>query len=204
MEALCFVPAQSPLLRSTFSTNATVKTPSTSVKSNRVKPFIEATISKPTGDILPAVDKSLPAPLLAPPPLLRVSPSSLQCDSGCTTWRTNLHCSWRQSSRIGGGVNVWLKREDLQPVFSFKLRGAYNMMAKLPREQLERGVICSSAGNHAQGVALSAHRLGCNAVIAMPVTTPEIKWKSVKSLGATVVLVGDSYDEAQAYAKKTG
>ncbi|GLT93473.1 hypothetical protein SLE2022_112650 [Rubroshorea leprosula] len=100
------------------------------------------------------------------------------------------------------GVNVWLKREDLQPVFSFKLRGAYNMMAKLRKEQLERGVICSSAGNHAQGVALSAQRLGCNAVIVMPVTTPEIKWQSVKRLGATVVLVGDSYDEAQAYAKK--
>ncbi|KAJ1419476.1 Tryptophan synthase beta subunit-like PLP-dependent enzyme [Sesbania bispinosa] len=100
------------------------------------------------------------------------------------------------------GVNVWLKREDLQPVFSFKLRGAYNMMAKLPEELLEKGVICSSAGNHAQGVALAAKRLKCNAVIAMPVTTPEIKWKSVERLGATVVLIGDSYDEAQAYAKK--
>lgn len=95
-----------------------------------------------------------------------------------------------------------MKREDLQPVFSFKLRGAYNMMAKLPREQLDRGVICSSAGNHAQGVALAAKKLKCSAVIAMPVTTPEIKWKSVERLGATVVLIGDSYDEAQAYAKK--
>ncbi|KAL2509153.1 threonine dehydratase biosynthetic [Forsythia ovata] len=235
MEALCFVPAQSPLLRSKFSTNATVKSPSTTVKSNRVKPFIEATISKPTGDILPDVDKSLRAPPLAPPPLLRVSPSSLQCDSGYlipnipdgngavrdgalnamkyltnilsskvydVAYESPLQLAPKLSNRWG--VNVWLKREDLQPVFSFKLRGAYNMMAKLPREQLERGVICSSAGNHAQGVALAAHRLGCNAVIAMPVTTPEIKWKSVKSLGATVVLVGDSYDEAQAYAKKTG
>lgn len=100
------------------------------------------------------------------------------------------------------GVEIWLKREDLQPTFSFKLRGAYNMMAKLPREQLERGVICSSAGNHAQGVALAAQKLFCNAVIAMPVTTPEIKWKSVEQLGATVVLVGDSYDEAQLYAKQ--
>ncbi|GAB4833516.1 Threonine dehydratase biosynthetic, chloroplastic, variant 2 [Ancistrocladus abbreviatus] len=99
------------------------------------------------------------------------------------------------------GVNLWLKREDLQPVFSFKLRGAYNMMAKLPNEQLQRGVICSSAGNHAQGVALAAQKLGCDTVIAMPVTTPEIKWKSVERLGATVVLVGDSYDEAQSYAK---
>ncbi|KAK7277461.1 hypothetical protein RJT34_22474 [Clitoria ternatea] len=100
------------------------------------------------------------------------------------------------------GVNLWLKREDLQPVFSFKLRGAYNMMAKLPSELLEKGVICSSAGNHAQGVALAAKRLNCSAIIAMPVTTPDIKWKSVEALGATVVLVGDSYDEAQTYAKK--
>ncbi|KAK1302784.1 hypothetical protein QJS10_CPB12g01575 [Acorus calamus] len=104
------------------------------------------------------------------------------------------------SDRVG--CNVWLKREDLQPVFSFKLRGAYNMMVKLSREQLDKGVICSSAGNHAQGVALAAKRLSCNAVIVMPVTTPEIKWKSVERLGATVVLVGDSYDEAQSYAKQ--
>ncbi|CAO2824115.1 unnamed protein product [Amaranthus hypochondriacus] len=110
-----------------------------------------------------------------------------------------LQLAEKLSERLG--TNVWLKREDLQPVFSFKLRGAYNMMVKLPKEQLERGVICSSAGNHAQGVALSAKKLGCDAVIAMPVTTPEIKWKSVERLGATVVLVGDSYDEAQAYAK---
>ncbi|KAL8245215.1 hypothetical protein R6Q59_011473 [Mikania micrantha] len=102
------------------------------------------------------------------------------------------------------GVNVWLKREDLQPVFSFKLRGAYNMMAKLPKEKLAQGVICSSAGNHAQGVALAAKTLGCDAVIVMPITTPQIKWESVKRLGATVVLEGDSYDEAQAYAKKRG
>ncbi|XP_037489505.1 threonine dehydratase 1 biosynthetic, chloroplastic-like [Triticum dicoccoides] len=99
------------------------------------------------------------------------------------------------------GVNLHIKREDLQPAFSFKLRGAYNMMAKLSQEQLNKGVICSSAGNHAQGVALSAQRLGCHAVIVMPVTTPENKWQSVEKLGATVVLNGDSYDEAQSYAK---
>ncbi|KAI4371340.1 hypothetical protein MLD38_019587 [Melastoma candidum] len=115
---------------------------------------------------------------------------------------TPLQLASKLSERLGN--NVYLKREDLQPVFSFKLRGAYNMMAKLPREQLERGVICSSAGNHAQGVALAAKELKCDAVIAMPVTTPEIKWRSVEKLGATVVLIGDSYDEAQAYAKKRG
>ncbi|KAL6517579.1 Threonine dehydratase biosynthetic, chloroplastic [Orobanche minor] len=102
------------------------------------------------------------------------------------------------------GANVWLKREDMQQVFSFKLRGAYNMMAKLPEELLKRGVICSSAGNHAQGVALAAKKLNRTAIIAMPVTTPKIKWKSVKEMGATIVLIGDSYDEAQAYAKKRG
>ncbi|XP_009337412.2 threonine dehydratase biosynthetic, chloroplastic isoform X2 [Pyrus x bretschneideri] len=99
-------------------------------------------------------------------------------------------------------VNIWLKREDLQPIFSFKIRGAYNMMAKLSTKQLAMGVICSSAGNHAQGVALSAQKLGCTAVIIMPITTPEIKWKTVEKLGGQVVLVGDSYDEAQAYAQQ--
>ncbi|CAM8892622.1 unnamed protein product [Rhodiola kirilowii] len=104
------------------------------------------------------------------------------------------------SERVGS--NIWIKREDLQPVFSFKLRGAYNMMANLPIDQLTKGVICSSAGNHAQGVALSAQRLGCHAIIVMPVSTPEIKWKAVERLGGEVVLVGESYDEAQAYAKR--
>ncbi|KAM7264189.1 hypothetical protein ACFE04_001872 [Oxalis oulophora] len=111
-----------------------------------------------------------------------------------------LHLAPKLSEKIDN--RVWLKREDLQPVFSFKLRGAYNMMAQLSQEQLDRGVICSSAGNHAQGVALAAKRLGCTAVICMPVTTPEIKWRSVEKLGSQVVLVGDSYDEAQTFAKK--
>ncbi|KAL1545768.1 Threonine dehydratase biosynthetic, chloroplastic [Salvia divinorum] len=115
-------------------------------------------------------------------------------------YESPLQLASKLSDRLG--ANVWLKREDFQPVFSFKLRGAYNMMAKLSREQLARGVICSSAGNHAQGVALAAQKLGCNAVIVMPVTTPEIKRISVERLGATVVIVGDSYDEAQAFAEK--
>ncbi|MDB5946182.1 MAG: ilvA [Ramlibacter sp.] len=91
---------------------------------------------------------------------------------------------------------VLLKREDQQPVFSFKLRGAYNKMAHLSAEQLERGVICASAGNHAQGVALSAHKLGCRAVVVMPVTTPQVKIEAVKALGGEVVLHGDSYSDA--------
>src|SRR5205814_9600993 len=89
-----------------------------------------------------------------------------------------------------------IKREDLQQVFSFKLRGAYNKMAGLPRARLARGVIAASAGNHAQGVALAAQRLGCRAVIVMPVTTPRIKVDAVHARGAEVRLYGDSYAEA--------
>ncbi|MBE2243686.1 MAG: threonine ammonia-lyase, biosynthetic [Burkholderiaceae bacterium] len=95
---------------------------------------------------------------------------------------------------------VLLKREDEQPVFSFKLRGAYNKMAHLTRAQLGRGVICASAGNHAQGVAFSARQLGCKAVIVMPVTTPALKVDAVRALGAEVVLTGDSYSDAYAHA----
>ena len=102
------------------------------------------------------------------------------------------------------GNRVLLKREDLQPVFSFKLRGAYNKMVRLPPAVLRRGVIAASAGNHAQGVALAAQRLRCGAVIAMPVTTPQIKIAAVKARGAHVVLHGDSYDEAYHYARALG
>ncbi|HEX5767209.1 MAG TPA: pyridoxal-phosphate dependent enzyme, partial [Burkholderiales bacterium] len=98
------------------------------------------------------------------------------------------------SRRLGN--RLLLKREDLQPIFSFKLRGAYNKMAGLPRSRLARGVIAASAGNHAQGVALAAQRLGCRAVIVMPVTTPRIKVNAVAARGAEVVLHGDSYAEA--------
>lgn len=95
-----------------------------------------------------------------------------------------------------------LKREDMQPVFSFKLRGAYNKMSRLPLEARQQGVIAASAGNHAQGVALAAQTLGCSAVIVMPITTPQIKINAVKHLGARVILYGDSYTEAQEYAVK--
>lgn len=102
------------------------------------------------------------------------------------------------SARIGN--RVLLKREDMQPVFSFKLRGAYNKIVKLSAEKQKRGVICASAGNHAQGVALSAARIGCRAVIVMPTTTPQIKVQAVQARGGEVVLAGDSYDEAYAHA----
>ncbi|SEP47809.1 threonine dehydratase [Methylobacterium sp. ap11] len=105
----------------------------------------------------------------------------------------------RLSQRLG--AQVLLKREDLQPVFSFKIRGAYNKMASLGADALARGVICASAGNHAQGVALAAKRLGVAAVIVMPRTTPAIKVEGVKSRGGQVVLHGDAFDEAYAHAK---
>ena len=97
---------------------------------------------------------------------------------------------------------ILLKREDLQPVFSFKLRGAYNKMVNLSPTELARGVICASAGNHAQGVALAAQKLGCKATIVMPTSTPDIKVEAVRRRGATVVLHGDSYHEAGLHAKK--
>jgi threonine dehydratase len=95
---------------------------------------------------------------------------------------------------------IYFKREDMQSVFSFKLRGAYNKMANLPAEKLKRGVICASAGNHAQGVAASAQKLGCRAVIVMPATTPAIKVEAVKARGGEAVLHGDSYTDAYNHA----
>ena len=114
--------------------------------------------------------------------------------------RSPLEHAPRLSSRTAN--DVWLKREDLQPVFSFKLRGAYNKLARLPDERIRRGVICSSAGNHAQGVALAAASRGVRAVIVMPVTTPSIKVDAVRKLGGEIVLRGDTYDDAYAHAER--
>jgi threonine dehydratase len=106
----------------------------------------------------------------------------------------------RLSRRLNN--RVLLKREDLQPVFSFKLRGAYNKIANLPREALENGILCASAGNHAQGVALAAQRLGAKATIVMPRTTPAIKVQAVRDRGGKTVLFGDTYDEAYQHARQ--
>lgn len=95
------------------------------------------------------------------------------------------------------GSKIYLKREDLQPVFSFKIRGAYNRLAHLSDEEKKRGVIACSAGNHAQGVAISAKKLGIKAKIVMPIPTPAIKWRNVQRLGAEVILFGDDFDEAK-------
>ena len=111
---------------------------------------------------------------------------------------TPLELAPNLSHRLGN--RFYFKREDMQPVFSFKLRGAYNKIAHLTPAQLQRGVICASAGNHAQGVALSAAKIGCRAVIVMPTTTPQIKVQAVASRGGEVVLAGESYDEAYAHA----
>ena len=114
--------------------------------------------------------------------------------------KTPLELAKNLSERLGN--RILMKREDLQPVFSFKLRGAYNRIARLTDDEISRGVICSSAGNHAQGVALAAKRRGTRAVIVMPVTTPSIKTDAVSSLGGEVVLHGDTYDDAYAHARE--
>jgi len=104
------------------------------------------------------------------------------------------------SRRLGN--RVWIKREDLQPVFSYKLRGAYNLMYHLTPAERARGVVAASAGNHAQGVALAAQRLGIAALIVMPKTTPEIKIAAVRRLGAEIVLHGNTYDDASEHAHR--
>ena len=114
--------------------------------------------------------------------------------------KTPLELACNLSARIGN--QILMKREDLQPVFSFKLRGAYNKLASLSEEELHRGVICSSAGNHAQGVALAANRRKARAVVVMPETTPSIKVDAVRALGAEVVLHGDTYDDAYAHGRE--
>jgi threonine dehydratase len=111
---------------------------------------------------------------------------------------TPLELAGNLSARIHN--RIFLKREDMQPVFSFKIRGAYNKMAHLSPQVLQRGVICASAGNHAQGVAMSARQMGVRAVIVMPTTTPQIKIDAVKSRGGEVVLAGESYSDAYAHA----
>jgi len=113
---------------------------------------------------------------------------------------TPLETAPNLSARLNN--TLLLKREDMQSVFSFKLRGAYNKMAKLPPDALQQGVIAASAGNHAQGVALGARRLGSRALIVMPVTTPQVKVDAVKARGGEVVLHGDTYDDAYAYARQ--
>jgi threonine dehydratase len=143
------------------------------------------------------VSDSAPAPVVLPSldDLLRDVLTSRVYD---VARETPLEPAPRLSARIG--TEVLLKREDLQPIFSFKIRGAYNRIVQLSDEERTHGVIAASAGNHAQGVALSAHRLGLRAIIVMPQTTPDIKVDAVRRLGGDVVLWGDSYADAYAHA----
>src|SRR5579862_5018014 len=115
---------------------------------------------------------------------------------------TALETAPRLSQRLNN--HVWFKREDLQPVFSFKIRGAYNKIAQLSVISAQRGVICASAGNHAQGVALAARTRGIAAVIVMPQTTPQIKIQAVADLGGEIILHGDDYDHAYEHAIELG
>ena len=116
--------------------------------------------------------------------------------------KTPLEFADELSVRLGN--EIWIKREDLQPCFSFKLRGAYNKIVGLSADERRQGVIAASAGNHAQGVALAAQRLGIAALIVMPKTTPDIKVEAVRCMGAEVVLHGNTYDDAYEHAQTVG
>ncbi|RRT76439.1 hypothetical protein B296_00007390 [Ensete ventricosum] len=170
---------RSPLVASAVTTQReagatfTVATPLAKVSADSLQ-YESGVLGAITERTRPAVEEKCPNGALTPIQYLTNVLSSRVYDVAI---ESPLQLAPKLSERLG--VNLWLKREDLQPVFSFKLRGAYNMMVKLSREQLDKGVICSSAGNHAQGVALAAQKLHCDALIVMPVTTPEIKVKII-------------------------
>ncbi len=153
-------------------------------------------------DVAPDGRPGLPEPRPLSPASLRMAAGYLKRILTARVYdvavETPLSAAPLLSRRLSNAV--LLKREDRQPVFSFKLRGAYNKMVLLPAEARSRGVICASAGNHAQGVALAARRLGCAAVVVMPVTTPRVKIDAVQALGAEVLLHGDSFSDAQELA----
>ena len=150
---------------------------------------------KARGIFLPVYDQGMTAKHLKPADYLKKILNARVYD---VAQESPLELAKNLSRRLHN--QVLLKREDQQPVFSFKLRGAYNKMAHLTPAQLKKGVICASAGNHAQGVALGATRLGTKAVIVMPTTTPQVKIEAVKALGGEVVLHGDSYSDAYNHA----
>ncbi|MDP2221472.1 MAG: pyridoxal-phosphate dependent enzyme, partial [Hydrogenophaga sp.] len=154
---------------------------------------------------MPARPKKLaPDALLAPlSPVTALSPADyLKKILTARVYDVAVESTLEPAKNLSRRLNntVLLKREDQQPVFSFKLRGAYNKMAHLTPQQLKKGVICASAGNHAQGVALGASKLGTRAVIVMPTTTPQVKVDAVLALGGDVVLHGDSYSDAYTHA----
>jgi threonine dehydratase len=157
--------------------------------------FLKQTLT-PTPDI----------PTLSPPPSPKIDPDYLQKILTAAVYDVAIESPLDRASILSRRMKnqILLKREDMQSVFSFKLRGAYNKMAKLSPELLARGVIAASAGNHAQGVALGAKRLGTKATIVMPVTTPLMKVNAVAARGGEVILWGDTYDDAYAHACQLG
>ncbi|HEX2011604.1 MAG TPA: threonine ammonia-lyase, biosynthetic [Roseateles sp.] len=146
----------------------------------------------------PAPSRRTPRKHVGKPALIHSDNSYLQRILNAKVYEVAVESSLDAAKSLSKRLanKVFLKREDQQPVFSFKLRGAYNKMAHLSPEARAQGVICASAGNHAQGVALSAKKLGCRAVIVMPVTTPKVKIDAVQALGGEVVLHGDSFTDA--------
>ena len=149
-----------------------------------------------------ATSSRKPAPKKAPPRRALPLAGYLQKILTARVYDVAIESALDPAPRLSARLRnrVLFKREDTQPVFSFKLRGAYNKMVHLSSEALARGVICASAGNHAQGVALAASKLGCKALVVMPTTTPMLKIAAVRALGAEVVLQGDSYSDAHAHA----
>ena len=164
----------------------------------KTRPAKSAAVKRPAALAVPTVPVAAVAPVASPLTLPQYLQKILTARVYDEAIESALDLAKSLSKRLGN--QVLLKREDTQPVFSFKLRGAYNKMAHLDVEQLKRGVICASAGNHAQGVALSARRLGCKALIVMPVTTPKLKTDAVRALGGEIVLHGESYSDAYAHA----
>jgi threonine dehydratase len=130
----------------------------------------------------------------------RYLPEVLQCRLEDLVVETPVQAMPLMSERLG--LDVLVKREDLQPVFSFKLRGAYARLRAMSQQQRDRGVVCASAGNHAQGVAMAARHMGVDALVVMPAVTPAIKVNAVRKLGASVQIEGDDFDAACDYAMK--
>jgi hypothetical protein len=174
----------------------------------RLHPVSRGAFSRPT--MMSGCEKNMPTPTKTAKSLSKTAPSGkpltpadyLKKILTARVYDVAVESSLEPAKNLGLRLKntVLLKREDQQPVFSFKLRGAYNKMAHLSPAQLKKGVICASAGNHAQGVALSAQKLGTRAVIVMPTTTPQLKVDAVRAWGGEVVLHGDSYSDAYGHA----
>ncbi|KAK8845478.1 threonine ammonia-lyase, biosynthetic [Kwoniella newhampshirensis] len=198
------IPASTTRTNGSSSHSHLSKSPTTTIEYTSTAPYPPPSSQHDVNETVPShlYDK-LPSHLLEDngkgekvPDYLRMILMSKVYSAPLNLQETPLTLAVNLSARLGN--EIWLKREDLQPVFSFKIRGAYNMMASLTEAEKKKGVITCSAGNHAQGVALSGHALNIPAIVVMPVSTPSIKWRNVQRLGAQVVLHGRDFDEAKA------